>query len=125
MYVATDGGRPTGPDGDPGGNPAVGLPDTGGGGVWKTTNWLSATPNWVPLTDDMPSLSVGVHGLAMAASDPDVLYAAADGPQGAILRSKDAGKHWHALGRDLFASVKFGGIAVNPANPEEVYVAVF
>ena len=28
------------------------------GGVWKTTNGLSATPNWVPLTDNYPSLSV-------------------------------------------------------------------
>lgn len=128
MYIATDGARPTGPDGNPDGMPALGLPDTGGGGVWKTTNWLTtspAGPNWVPLTDDMPSLSVGVHGLAMAPSNRDILYAAADGPQGAVLKTSDAGKHWQPLGQKLFAAVKFGGIAVSPADPNTVFVAVF
>jgi hypothetical protein len=125
MYIATDGARPTGQDGDPSGKPAVGLPDTGGGGVWKTINWLSDNPNWVALTDNMPSLSVGPHGLAIAPSSPDVLYAAADGPQGAILKTKDAGKHWYALAEDLFFGVKFGGIAISATNPDEVYVAVF
>ena len=28
------------------------------GGVWRTTNALSASPNWVSLTDDYPSLSI-------------------------------------------------------------------
>jgi photosystem II stability/assembly factor-like uncharacterized protein len=29
------------------------------GGVWKTTNALAASPNWVPLTDSLPSFSIG------------------------------------------------------------------
>ena len=29
------------------------------GGIWKTTNATAATPHWVPLTDNLPSLSIG------------------------------------------------------------------
>jgi hypothetical protein len=38
---------------------------TGGvnGGVWRTTNALAASPTWVPLTDQMPSMSVGAMDL--------------------------------------------------------------
>ena len=126
MYVATDGARPTAANGgNPLGIEVVGLPDTGGGGVWKTTNWLDENPHWVPLTDDMPSLSVGVNGLAMAPTDPQTLYAAADGPDGAVLRTTDGGRSWTALGRAQFAGVKFGGIAVSPADANVVYVGVF
>lgn len=126
MYIATDGARPTAVNGgNPKGTIVVGLPDTGGGGVWKTTNWLDANPQWVALTDGMPSLSVGVGGLAMAPGDPQTLYAAADGPQGAILKTTDGGQHWTALAQQQFAGVKFGGIAVSPADPGVVYVGVF
>lgn len=126
MYIATDGARPTAVNGgNPLGKIVVGLPDTGGGGVWKTTNWMDANPRWVPLTDDMPSLSVGVNGLAMAPGDPQTLYAAADGPQGAILKTTDGGLHWAALAREKFPGVKFGGIAVSPEDSSVVYVGVF
>ena len=126
MYIATDGARPTAVNGgNPLGKIVVGLPDTGGGGVWKTTNWMDADPRWVPLTDDMPSLSVGVNGLAMAPGDPQTLYAAADGPQGAILKTTDGGQHWTALAQQKFSGVKFGGIAVSPVDPGVVYVGVF
>src|SRR5258705_7901571 len=58
MYIATDGARPTAANGgNPVGSAVIGLPDTGGAGVWKTTNWLDANPHWKPLTDDMPSPS--------------------------------------------------------------------
>ncbi|MCA9010706.1 MAG: hypothetical protein KDB01_13235, partial [Planctomycetaceae bacterium] len=29
------------------------------GGIWKTTNATAANPNWTPLTDGLPSLSIG------------------------------------------------------------------
>ncbi len=125
VYLGTDGGRPTGSMGNPNGHSTVGLFDTGGGGVWRTTNWLDANPSWTPLTDSMPSLSVGVHGLAMAAGNPKLLYAAADGPAGCILKTTNGGDTWTALATDLFANVKFGGIAISPNDPNTVYVAVF
>src|SRR5438876_9358141 len=32
-------------------NPDVMYLGANNGGVWKTTNWLNASPNWTPLTD--------------------------------------------------------------------------
>ena len=126
MYIATDGARPTAANGgNPNGIPAIGLPDTGGAGVWKTNNWLHANPNWTPLTDDMPSPSVGPNGLVMSSTNPSILYAAADGPQGCILKTTNSGDNWNAFGQDIFAGVKFGGIAVSPVDPNTVYVGVF
>jgi photosystem II stability/assembly factor-like uncharacterized protein len=126
MYIATDGARPTAANGgNPNGIPAIGLPDTGGAGVWKTNNWLHASPNWKPLTDDMPSPSVGPNGLVMSPTNTSILYAAADGPQGCILKTMNSGDNWTAFGQDIFAGVKFGGIAVSPVDPNTVYVAVF
>ncbi len=126
MYIATDGGRPTAANGgNPNGIPAIGLPDTGGAGVWKTSNWLDARPNWKPLTDDMPSPSVAPNGLVMSPTNTTILYAAADGPQGCILKTTNSGDNWTAFGQDIFARVKFGGIAVSPVDPNTVYVGVF
>jgi photosystem II stability/assembly factor-like uncharacterized protein len=126
MYIATDGGRPTAANGgNPNGIQAIGLPDTGGAGVWKTDNWLDRSPNWKPLTDDMPSPSVGPNGLVMSPTNTAILYAAADGPQGCILNTTNSGDNWTAFGQNIFAGVKFGGIAVSPVDPNTVYAAVF
>ena len=126
MYIATDGARPTAANGgNPNGIQVLGLPDTGGAGVWKTNNWLDANPNWHALTDDMPSPSVGPNGLVMSPTNTSILYAAADGPQGCILKTTNSGDNWQALGQDIFAGVKFGGIAVSPVDPNTVYVGVF
>jgi len=43
------------------------------GGVWKTTNATAGLPNWVPLTDSMPSQSIGA--LTFDRSDPETIYA--------------------------------------------------
>src|SRR5262249_2266282 len=43
------------------------------GGVWKTTNATAAFPHWVPLTDQLPSLSISA--LVMSPLDSNVLYA--------------------------------------------------
>src|SRR5579885_1871071 len=67
----------------------------GGGGVWKTSNWLSDAPNWQPLTDRLPSLSIFSKSLALSpGARGGILYAAAQGPNGGIMRSADGGRHW-------------------------------
>src|SRR5262249_12522284 len=38
---------------------------TTGGGIWKTSNWMSATPTWKPLIDHQPSLSIFAKSLAL------------------------------------------------------------
>src|SRR5262249_54619659 len=81
-------------------------------------------PTWTPLTDNMPSLSIFAKSLTISPSQPNVLYAAAQGPDGCILKTTDGGRHWKALAEKQFANADFGAIVVSPADPKVVYVAV-
>jgi len=99
----------------------------GGGGVWKTSNYLTADgggPTWVPLTDDFPSLSIFGKSLALYRANPDILYAAAGGPNGGVLKTVDGGAHWEYLLSDVFSSALFSGVVIHPTDPNKVYVAV-
>jgi uncharacterized protein (TIGR03437 family) len=93
---------------DPRGNGDIVYIGAAHGGVWKT---VDAGRNWVPLTDDQPSLAIG--SLAIDPSSPDTVYAGtgeenfddADNYFGAgILKTEDGGKTWK-----LLASAQFGG----------------
>jgi photosystem II stability/assembly factor-like uncharacterized protein len=94
------------------------------GGVWKTTDFGNT---WIPIFDDQPSGSVGA--LAVAPSDPNILYvgsgeglqrpdlAVGDG----VYKSTDAGKTWTHLG--LRDAQQITAIVVDPKNPDRVFVA--
>ncbi len=94
------------------------------GGVWKTTDFGNT---WIPIFDDQPSGSVGA--LAVAPSDPNILYvgsgeglqrpdlAVGDG----VYKSTDAGKTWTHLG--LRDAQQITAIGVDPKNPDRVFVA--
>jgi hypothetical protein len=43
------------------------------GGVWKTINATAERPTWTPLTDHLPSLSIGA--VAISSLDRNVIYA--------------------------------------------------
>ena len=94
------------------------------GGVWKTTDFGNT---WTPIFDDQPSGSVGA--LAVAPSDPNILYvgsgeglqrpdlAVGDG----VYKSTDGGKTWTHLG--LRDAQQITAIVVDPKNPDRVFVA--
>src|SRR6266481_2524146 len=71
------------------------------GGVWKTTDFGNT---WNPIFDGQPSGSVGA--LAVAPSDPNIIYAGSgEGLQrpdlatgDGVYKSTDAGKSWSHLG---------------------------
>ncbi|HYK82096.1 MAG TPA: hypothetical protein VEU55_03050 [Gemmatimonadales bacterium] len=94
------------------------------GGVWKTVN---AGLTWEPLFDHEPTGSIGA--LAVAASDPNVIYVGtgeadlrSDITFGAgVYRSTDGGTHWAYLGLDDTRHI--GRILVDPRNPSVVLVA--
>lgn len=110
VWVGTGAGSP---------NPA------GGGGIWKTNNWLSEHPTWKQLTDAFPSISIFGKSLALfPRQSGNILFAAAQGPDGGILKSTDGGKNWQYLAENLFNGADFGAVVINPADQHNIYVAV-
>jgi hypothetical protein len=67
------------------------------GGLWKTTNFESATPTWTPLTDFLPTTA---GGAAAFGKTPSVIYLGLGDPYdqitvgGSIVKSTDGGTTW-------------------------------
>ncbi len=96
-----------------------------GGGLFKTTDGGSS---WTEVTDGQVG-SASVGAVAMAPSDPDIVYIGmgevqlrANVLQGdGVYRSDDAGKSWRHLG--LADTHAIGRIRIHPTDPDRVYVA--
>ncbi len=118
------GGRTVGAAGVPT-QPNVFYIGVNNGGVWKTTDFGRT---WAPIFDDQPTGSIG--DVAVAPSDPNVVYVGTgEGIQRpdlatgmGMFRSSDAGKTWKYLG--LSDAQQIGSVAVDPINPNRVFVAV-
>jgi len=98
-----------------------------GGGIWKTEDGGNT---WGNISDGY--LKVGIVGsLAVAESDPNVVYAGTGEacirgntmPGEGMYRSTDAGKTWKFIG--LGEAQTISEIAVHPKDPDLVYAAVF
>ena len=95
------------------------------GGIWKTNDYGRT---WTPIFDKEPTGSIGA--IAVAPSDSNVLYAGSgEGLQrpdlstgDGIYKSTDAGQTWTHLG--LRDGQQIPMIAVDPANPNRLFVAV-
>ncbi len=95
------------------------------GGVWKSED---AGQYWENVSDGQFNTS-SIGALAVAPSDPNVIYAGTgestirlDVTHGdGVYRSTDAGLNWQHMGLD--ESRHIGEIAVHPENPDLVYVA--
>ncbi len=96
-----------------------------GGGLFKTTD---GGTTWNPVTDGQVG-SASVGAVAMAPSNPDIVYIGmgevqlrANVLQGdGVYRSDDAGKSWRHLG--LADTHAIGRIRIHPTNPDRAYVA--
>jgi photosystem II stability/assembly factor-like uncharacterized protein len=97
------------------------------GGVWKSTDY---GVDWLNITDNkLPSASDSIGAIAVAPSDPKVLYVGTgetdirndmvtgDG----LFKSVDAGKSWKYAG--LRDTRTISAIVVDPHDPNVVYVA--
>ncbi|MGA2383299.1 MAG: hypothetical protein ABSG61_07675 [Gemmatimonadales bacterium] len=95
-----------------------------GGGVWKSVDGGRV---WMPIFDAQPASSIGA--IAVAPSHPDVMYVGTGestprdsaGYGDGIYKSTDAGKTWTHAGLEHTRWI--GKIAVDPRNPDVVFVA--
>ncbi len=95
------------------------------GGVWKTNDYGHT---WNPIFDHEDTGSVGA--IAVAPSNPNILYVGSgEGLQrpdlstgDGIYKSTDGGKTWEHLG--LRGGQQIPQIAVDPRNPDRLFVAV-
>jgi photosystem II stability/assembly factor-like uncharacterized protein len=96
------------------------------GGVWKTTD---GGLSWRPMTDKFKDMSPSIGAIAVAPSDPNVIYAGTGeacirgdiiGGNG-VYKSIDAGKTWNYVG--LRETHAIGRLIVNPKNPDIAFVA--
>jgi photosystem II stability/assembly factor-like uncharacterized protein len=94
------------------------------GGVWKS---IDGGRVWLPIFDSQPVASIGA--LAVAPSAPNTIYVGSGestlrdsvGYGNGVYKSTDAGKTWTHIG--LADTQHIGKIAVDPRNPNVVFVA--
>jgi photosystem II stability/assembly factor-like uncharacterized protein len=95
-----------------------------GSGLYKS---LDGGVTWAPVRGSgFPSESLGKIGLAVAPSDPNRVYAILDAKAGGLYRSDDAGATWKLADGDKRLWGRgwyFCHVAVDPRNPDLVYVA--
>jgi photosystem II stability/assembly factor-like uncharacterized protein len=97
-----------------------------GGGMWKSQD---GGLNWKPLWDKFLEASPSVGAIAVAPSDPNVLYVGTGEAcirgnvivGNGVYKSIDAGKNWKAIG--LKDTGAIGRLIVHPMNSDIAYVA--
>lgn len=104
------------------------------GGIWKSTNALSATPSFTAIDDALPTLSIGSLALDDSTT-PTTIYAGTGDANLAwdsyyalgILKSSDGGQTWTLTSQDASGNsllgLAFGKIVVDPKNPQIVMAA--
>ncbi len=140
-YYGYVGGRVTAIALDP--NDATGntvYVGTAYGGVWKSTNALSANPTFTPISDPTQSLSVGAIAVIPGTSPSTILVGTGEPNDSGdsyygmgILRSTDGGQTWSLITQDdtcqsvtcplQFIGMGWSAILVDPVNPSIVLAA--
>lgn len=93
-----------------------------GSGLYKSTD---GGLTWSHLTGHGLPARVGRIGIAVAPSMPQRVYALIDSMQGGLYRSEDGGASWTRMSGDRRIWGRgwyFGGVTVDPRNPDIVYV---
>lgn len=95
-----------------------------GSGIYKTTD---AGNNWTNITKNkgLPQDTLGIIGITIAASNPDIYYAIIEAKNGGIFKSADAGKTWTKASDNSNQRQRawyFSKIFCDPKNENVVYV---
>jgi photosystem II stability/assembly factor-like uncharacterized protein len=91
-----------------------------GSGLYKSTD---GGDTWIQLRAGLPA-DPGRIGIAVAPSEPRRVYAMVDAKEGGLYRSDDAGATWTRASGDRRIWSRgwyFGGITVEPRDPDTVY----
>lgn len=118
------------PDVDGAGTPAL-FVGAAGGGVWRSTDFTSASPTWTPLTDILaldPYTECGAIDVGCIAVDtarhPNIIYVgtgeanfSGDSRYGAgILKSSNGGNTWALVGAGVFGKRSVSRIIIDPTD---------
>lgn len=122
-HIGPPGNRTSAVVGVPG-DPLVYYIGASSGGIWKSTD---GGEHWFPIFDDQPAQSIGA--LAVAPSDPNILWAGTGEPfvrsnisiGNGVYKSTDAGRTWKHMGLDKTGRI--GRVAIDARNPDIVFVA--
>ena len=106
------------------GSPHVYYVGAASGGIWKTED---GGLSWRPVFDDHPVHAIG--SLAVAASDPQIVWAGTGEPHirsnvsigNGVWKSTDGGDTWQHMGLD--ATGRISDVLIHPRDPDVVYVA--
>lgn len=84
---------------------------TPGGGVWRSSNFTSESPFWLPVTDHLPGVAenqrVGINVMTSVAVDPDrpnIIYAGPSCSPACLLKSSNGGNTWSLIGQNMFGN---------------------
>ncbi len=95
---------------------------TSGGGLWVTYNWQSATTNWIPLTDDLPTTGGGSVAFG---KNPSHLYLGLGDPYdqilvgGSMVKSTNGGSAWSPL-INLGSTVSVRDVKVDTSTASDI-----
>ena len=106
-------------------NPNIIYMGTPAGGLWKTVN---GGVNWLPLTDELPQ--IGVSGIAIDYTNPDVIYIATGDKDASdtysigVMKSINGGATWSTTGLTFASSgTRAGDLIMHPTNNQIILCA--
>ncbi len=91
-----------------------------GSGIWRSKD---GGQNWEKINAGLPTVDMGRIGLAMAPSNPEVLYAIVEAAQGkgGFYRSTNRGASWERRSGHNTSGNYYSEIIVHPHNPDVVF----